>query len=52
MNVGFKAMDEEIEQIEKNHKWELVPRPHDQNIIRTKWVFKDKLNENGEVSRN
>ena len=32
--------------------WELVPRPHDKNIIRTKWIFKNKLNKNGEVIRN
>ena len=38
--------------IEKNNTWELVPRPHDKNIIGTKWIFKNKLNENGEVIRN
>eukprot|EP00253_Pinus_taeda_P012468 PITA_12468 len=47
-----KAMNEELEQIEKNNTWELVPRPHDKNIIGTKWIFKNKLNENGEVIRN
>ena len=47
-----KAMNEEIDQIENNHTWELVPRPHDKNIIGTKWVLKNKLNENGEVIRN
>jgi len=45
-------MNEEIEKIEKNNSWELVPRPHDKNIIGTKWIFKNKLNENGEVIRN
>jgi hypothetical protein len=47
-----KAMDEELEQIEKNNTWELVPRPKDKNVIGTKWIFKNKLNENGEVIRN
>ena len=47
-----KASSEEIEKIEKNNTWELVPRPHDKNIIGTKWIFKNKLNENGEVIRN
>jgi len=42
-------MNEELDQIEKNHTWELVPRPHDKDVIGTKWVFKNKLNENGEV---
>eukprot|EP00253_Pinus_taeda_P032988 PITA_32988 len=45
-------MDEELEQIEKNNTWELVPRPKDKNVIGTKWIFKNKLNENGEVIRN
>ena len=31
---------------------ELVRRSHDKNIIGTKWIFKNKLNENGEVIRN
>ena len=42
-------MNVELEKIEKNNTWELVPRPHDKNIIGTKWIFKNKLNENGEV---
>ena len=45
-------MDEELEQIEKNNTWELVPRPKDKNVMGTKWIFKNKLNENGEVIRN
>eukprot|EP00253_Pinus_taeda_P001584 PITA_01584 len=45
-------MNEELEQIEKNNTWELVPRPHDKNNIGTKWILKNKLNENGEVIRN
>eukprot|EP00253_Pinus_taeda_P003093 PITA_03093 len=45
-------MDEELKQIENNNTWELVPRPKDKNVIGTKWIFKNKLNENGEVIRN
>ena len=45
-------MNEELDQIEKNNTWELVPRPHDKNVIGTKWIFKNKLNENGDVIRN
>jgi hypothetical protein len=40
-------MDEELDQIEKNDTWELVPRLKDKNVIRTKWVYKNKLNEDG-----
>ena len=45
-------MEEEIQQIEKNNTWSLVPRPEDKNIISSKWVFKNKLDEKGEVTRN
>jgi hypothetical protein len=35
---GFwnKAMDEELDKIEKNDTWELVPRSKDKNVIDTK----------------
>jgi hypothetical protein len=42
-----KAMNEELDQIEKNDTWELVPRPKNKNVINTKWVFRNKLNEDG-----
>ena len=51
-NVDWsKAMKEEIEHIEKNKTWTLVPRPEDKNVIGTKWVYKKKLDENGKVTR-
>jgi hypothetical protein len=45
-------MDEELEQIDKNETWELVPRPKNKNVIGTKWVFRNKLNEDGQGTRN
>ena len=48
----IKSMHEELNQIEKNHTWNLDPRPQNKNAIGTKWVFKDKLNEDGKVVRN
>jgi hypothetical protein len=45
-------MDEELDQIEKNDTWELVPRPKNKNVISTKCVFRNKLNEDGHVTRN
>lgn len=47
-----KAMEEELNRIEKNNTWILVPRPKDKKVIGTKWVFQNKLNEQGEVVRN
>ena len=46
----IKAMEEELSQIEKNDTWELVPRPKDKNVIGTKWVLRNKLDENGQVT--
>ena len=45
-------MNEELDQIEKNKTWELVPGPKGKNVIGTKWVFKNKVNEDGKVSKN
>ena len=42
-------MNEEIEQIEKNKSWTLVPRPKDENVIGKKLVFRNKLNEDGKL---
>ena len=48
----IEAMNDDLEQIEKNKTQTLVPRPKDKNVIGTKWVFRNKLNEDGQVSRN
>jgi hypothetical protein len=46
-----KAMDAEIQAIEKNNTWELVALPKGMKKIGVKWVFKTKLNEKGEVDK-
>ncbi|GJW57251.1 retrovirus-related pol polyprotein from transposon TNT 1-94 [Tanacetum coccineum] len=46
------AMQEELNQFVSNDVWELVPNPMDITIIGTKWVFRNKLDKNGVVSRN
>ena len=48
----INAMQEELNQFEKSKVWYLVPRPQGKNIIGTKWVFKNKSDENGEITRN
>ncbi|GKD78529.1 pentatricopeptide repeat-containing protein [Tanacetum coccineum] len=45
-------MQEELNQFVANDVWELVPQPNNMKIIGTKWVFRNKLDENGVVSRN
>jgi hypothetical protein len=34
-----KVMNEELDQIEENKTWDLVPRPNDKNAIGTKWYI-------------
>ncbi|GJZ21542.1 retrovirus-related pol polyprotein from transposon TNT 1-94 [Tanacetum coccineum] len=46
------AMQEELNQFVAKDVWELVPQPRNMTIIGTKWVFRNKLDENGIVSRN
>jgi hypothetical protein len=43
------AMHDELHQFSRNNVWTLVSRPSDQNIIGTKWIFKNKSNEHGTV---
>ncbi|KAK8954179.1 hypothetical protein KSP39_PZI002872 [Platanthera zijinensis] len=44
-----KAMEEEIEMVEKNDTWQLVQKPKDKHILNLKWVYKAKQNEEGEI---
>ncbi|KAK1605594.1 hypothetical protein QYE76_029267 [Lolium multiflorum] len=48
------AMQEELEYFTRNEVWSLVERPKDHriNVIGTKWVFKNKQDENVIVIRN
>ncbi|GKC87838.1 retrovirus-related pol polyprotein from transposon TNT 1-94 [Tanacetum coccineum] len=46
------AMQEELNQFISNDVWELVPNPKNMTIIVTKWVYRNKLDKNGVVSRN
>ena len=45
-------MNDELDQIEKNQTWELIPRTNGMNVIVTKWIFKNDFNEHGHVTRN
>ncbi|KAK9738258.1 hypothetical protein QE152_g10025 [Popillia japonica] len=43
----YKAMEEEIRNINRNQAWEIIKRPVNETIIGSKWVFKTKKNQNG-----
>jgi hypothetical protein len=46
------AMHEELNNFTKNQVWELVERPKNHNVIRIKWVFRNKQDQDGIVVRN
>nr|GEX50220.1 retrovirus-related Pol polyprotein from transposon TNT 1-94 [Tanacetum cinerariifolium] len=46
------AMIEELNQFKRNKVRNLVPKPHDKTIIGLKWVFRNKMDEEGVVTKN
>jgi hypothetical protein len=44
------AIQEELNNFTRNEVWHLVPRPN-QNVVGTKWVFRNKQDEHGVVTR-
>jgi hypothetical protein len=45
------AMQEELNNFKRNEVWNLVPCPK-QNVVGTNWVFRNKQDEHGVVTRN
>ena len=45
-------MQEKLNQFERQKVWKLVPRPKNKSIIGTKWVFRNKLDGDGIITRN
>ena len=45
-------MQEELNQFERNKVWTLAPKLNNHSIIGTKWVFRNKLDENGAIIQN
>nr|ABF96984.1 retrotransposon protein, putative, Ty1-copia subclass [Oryza sativa Japonica Group] len=48
----MNAIHEELNNFARNKVWTLVERPRDHNVIGTKWVFRNKQDENRLVVRN
>ncbi|KAI3747114.1 hypothetical protein L6452_09561 [Arctium lappa] len=46
------AMQKELNQFETLKVWRLVPLPKNKTVIGTKWIFKNKKDENGIIVRN
>ena len=47
-----KEMEEELDQFPKNNVWKLVELLKGKKVVGAKWVFQNKLDENGKVVRN
>ncbi|XP_016558321.2 uncharacterized mitochondrial protein AtMg00820-like [Capsicum annuum] len=45
-------MKEEIDALQENQTWELMPKPRDLKPISCKWVYKVKCRTDGSVERN
>lgn len=45
------AMKEELQALEDNHTWDIVPRPSNAKTIGCKWVYSIKLRSNGTLDR-
>ncbi|GKD02173.1 retrovirus-related pol polyprotein from transposon TNT 1-94, partial [Tanacetum coccineum] len=46
------AMQEELNQFYRNKVWTLVPLPHEKIAIGSKWLFRNKKDEHGIVTKN
>ncbi|XP_073121676.1 uncharacterized mitochondrial protein AtMg00820-like [Henckelia pumila] len=52
MICWIEAMQEELNKFTRNSVWDLVPRPSHQSITGTRWVFRNKINEDETIIRN
>lgn len=48
----INAMQKELRQFIRNEVWDLVPRSKGMNVIGTKWIYKNKYDEKGIMTRN
>ena len=44
-----KAMNDEMEALQKNHTWELVLLPNEKKTVGCRWIFTVKLNSDGSI---
>ena len=44
-----QAIQHEINSLDKNHTWDLVPRPTGNNIVKCRWVYQTKFTSDGSI---
>nr|AGM34082.1 hypothetical protein [Lactuca sativa] len=47
-----QAMQDELNEFERNKAWRLIPIPNDASVVGLKWVFRNKMDKEGNVIRN
>nr|KAJ0197227.1 hypothetical protein LSAT_V11C700352060 [Lactuca sativa] len=48
----IKAMQEELNEFKRHNVWTLVPRPSGKSITGTRWVYRNKVDKDGIITRN
>ena len=46
-----KAVNSEMESLRENGVYELVDRPAEKKVVKSKWVLRVKTNEKGEIEK-
>jgi len=47
-----QAMQDELNEFERNKVWRSIPDPRDASVLGMKWVFRNKMDKEGNVIRN
>nr|KAJ0214633.1 hypothetical protein LSAT_V11C400162490 [Lactuca sativa] len=48
----IKAMQEELNEFKRHNVWTVVPRPSGKSITGTRWVYRNKVDKDGIITRN
>ena len=46
-----QAIKDELQSLDENHTWKIVPKQNDVNIVKCKFIFKNKRDSKGNIAR-